>query len=217
MFRDGDGVAFLGNEGTMKSALGPDIYTDWGVNHEIGHVMQMSPQLTWGGMTEVSNNLFTMYVARKAGQPSRLSKSKNYEKAREIFINAEKKPFIMNAGGPFEKLVPFWQLYLYAEEKGYPDFYADLMEHMRNNPDKGKGDASINNMYEFIKVSCDLLQTDLTDFFEKWGFFVTGTYDIGDYANYHFVVTDKIVQETKDYIAGKKYAKPTKDITLLTD
>lgn len=43
MFRDGDGVAFLGNEGTMKSALGPDIYTDWGVNHEIGHVMQMSP------------------------------------------------------------------------------------------------------------------------------------------------------------------------------
>lgn len=217
MFRDGDGVAFLGNEGTMKSALGPDIYTDWGVNHEIGHVMQMSPQLTWGGMTEVSNNLFTMYVARKAGQPSRLSKSKNYEKAREIFINAEKKPFIMNAGGPFEKLVPFWQLYLYAEEKGYPDFYADLMEHMRNNPDKGKGDASINNMYEFIKVSCDLLQTDLTDFFEKWGFFVTGTYDIGDYANYHFVVTDKMVQETKDYIAGKKYAKPTKDITLLTD
>ena len=91
------------------------------------------------------------------------------------------------------------------------------MEHMRNNPDKGKRNASINNMYEFIKVSCDLLQTDLTDFFEKWGFFVTGTYDINDYANYHFEVTDKMVQDTKDYIAGKKYQKPTKDITLLTD
>lgn len=80
MFRDGDGVAFLGNESTMKSALGPDIYKDWGVNHEIGHVMQMSPQLTWGGMTEVSNNLFTMYVATLAGQPSRLSKSKTTTK-----------------------------------------------------------------------------------------------------------------------------------------
>lgn len=28
MFRDGDGVAFLGNESTMKSALGPDISKD---------------------------------------------------------------------------------------------------------------------------------------------------------------------------------------------
>lgn len=75
MFRDGDGVAFLGNEGTMKSAVGPDISRDWGVNHEIGHVMQMRPQLTWGGMTEVSNNLFTMYVTTQLGSSSRLSKT----------------------------------------------------------------------------------------------------------------------------------------------
>lgn len=178
MFRDGDGVAFLGNESTMKSALGPDIYKDWGVNHEIGHVMQMSPQLTWGGMTEVSNNLFTMYVATLAGQPSRLSKSKNYDKAFKEVLEAEKKPFIMCVGDPFQKLVPFWQLYLYAKEKGYNDFYADLMEYMRNHPHKGTGNASIHNMYEFAKVSCDLLKTDLTDFFQAWGFFETGKFNI---------------------------------------
>lgn len=217
MFRDGDGVAFLGNDGTMKSALGPNIYSDWGVNHEIGHVMQMSPQLTWGGMTEVSNNLFTMYVARQAGQPSRLSKYKNYDHARKNIIETAEKPFIMCVKDPFEKLVPFWQLYLFAQEKGYPDFYADLMEYMRNHPDKGKGNASINNMYEFIKISCDLLQTDLTAFFESWGFFVTGTFDVGDYANYRFNITDKMVKETKDYIAAKAYPKPEKDLTKLTD
>lgn len=217
MFRDGDGVAFLGNDGTMKSALGPDIYKDWGVNHEIGHVMQMRPQLTWGGMTEVSNNLFTMYVARQAGQPSRLSKSHNYEHAHKNVVEAAEKPFIMCVKDPFEKLVPFWQLYLYAQEKGYKDFYADLMEYMRTHPDKGHGNASINNMYEFAKVSCDLLKTDLTDFFEAWGFFVTGTFEVGDYANYRFEITPKMVEDTKKYIASKHYPKPEKDLTLLTD
>lgn len=217
MFRDGDGVAFLGNEGTMKSAVGAEIYTDWGVNHEIGHVMQMSPQLTWGGMTEVSNNLFTMYVTTLAGKPSRLSEAKNYEAAFKSVLDAEEKPFIMCVGDPFQKLVPFWQLYLYAKEKGYADFYADLMEYMRNHPHKGTGNASINNMYEFAKVTCDLLKTDLTDFFEAWGFFVTGTFDIGDYANYRFEITPKMVEETKKYIASKKYPKPEKDVTRLMD
>lgn len=215
MFRDGDGVAFLGDESTMKSALGPDIYTDWGVNHEIGHVMQMEPQLTWGGMTEVSNNLFTMYVTTQAGKPSRLSK--NYENAIRNVIEAEQKPFIMCVNDPFEKLVPFWQLHLYAQEKGYPDFYADLMEYMRAYPHKGTGNASINNMYEFIKVSCDLLKTDLTDFFEAWRFFVTGTFEVNDYANYKFNVTPEMVEEAKRYIASKNYPKPEKDITRLTD
>lgn len=217
MFRDGDGVAFLGNDNTMKSALGENIYSDWGVNHEIGHVMQMRPQLTWGGMTEVSNNLFTMYVASEAGKPSRLSKSKNYENAFANVLDAKEKPFIMCVGDPFEKLVPFWQIHLYAKEKGYKDFYADLMEHMRNHPHKGTGNSSINNMYEYAKTTCDLLKTDLTDFFEAWGFFVTGEFHIGDYANYHFKVTPEMVKETKDYIASKKYPKPTKDVTRLTD
>ena len=217
MFRDGDGVAFLGNEGTMKSALGPDIYTDWGVNHEIGHVMQMSPQLTWGGMTEVSNNLFTMYVASEAGKPSRLRVEKNYENAFAHVLDAEQKPFIMCVDNPFEKLVPFWQLHLYARQKGYKDFYADLMEHMRNHPDKGRGNASINNMYEFVKVACDLLKTDLTDFFEAWGFFVTGTFKVDDYGRYTFSVTPQMVADTKRYIAEKKYPEPAEAIMRLTD
>ena len=118
---------------------------------------------------------------------------------------------------PFEKLVPFWQIYLYAKEKGYADFYADLMEHMRNTPHKGTGNQSINNMYEYAKATCDLLKTDLTDFFEAWGFFVTGEFRIGDYANYDFKVTPEMVEDTRKYIASKKYPKPDKDVTRLTD
>ena len=217
MFRDGDGVAFLGNEGTMRSALGPDISKDWGVNHEIGHVLQMKPQLTWGGMGEVSNNLFTMFVTTQEGKPSRLTVSRNYENARKRIVEAADKPFIMCVSDPFEKLVPFWQLHLYAQKKGCMDFYADVMEYMRTHPDKGRGNASVNNMYEFVKVACDLLQTDLTDFFEAWGFFVPGKYEIGDYGTYHFDVTPDRVADVKRYIASRHYPEPEQDITLLTD
>lgn len=217
MFRDGDGVAFLGNEGTMKMAIGPQVTTNWGVNHEIGHVMQMRPQMTWGGMTEVSNNLFSMYATMNLGSPSRLAKHNIYDAAFKQVLDADTTKFILAVGDPFHKLVPFWQLQIYFTGKGYTDFYADLMEHMRTHPHKGTRNASIHNMYEFIKVCCDLTKTDLTEFFDKWGFFETGKYTINDYSRYDFDITPKMVDEVKQYIASKNYPKPDKDITRLTD
>lgn len=217
MFRDGDGVAFEGTPGTMKAAIGDEVVNSWGIHHEIGHVMQMRPQLTWGGMTEVSNNLFSMYGTMTLGAPSRLSNRKIYDVAFEKVLNAPQKQFIMCVGDPFHKLVPFWQLQIYANQKGYNDFYADLIEHLRNNVHLGTGNSSINNMYEFIKLSCDLLKTDLTAFYDAWGFFETGNFNVKDYANYDFEVTPKMIDETKQYIASKKYPEPNVDITLLTD
>lgn len=217
MFRDGDGVAFEGTENTMKAAIGTTVVTDWGIHHEIGHVMQMRPQLTWGGMTEVSNNLFSMYGTKSLGAPSRLGNRKIYNAAFSKVLDAPEKTFIMSVKDPFHKLIPFWQLQVYFAGKGYKDFYADLMEYMRTHPHKGTGNASIHNMYEFVKLCCDLTQTDLIDFFDTWGFFVTGTFKIGDYANYIFNVTPEMVDETKAYVAAKKYPKPDKDISRLTD
>lgn len=217
MFRDGDGVAFEGTENTMKAAISAAVVKDWGIHHEIGHVMQMRPQLTWGGMTEVSNNLFSMYGTESLGAPSRLSDRKIYEVAFTKVLDAPEKTFILSVGDPFHKLVPFWQLQVHFAGKGYKDFYADLMEYMRTHPHKGTGDASIHNMYEFVKVCCDLTKTDLTGFFDTWGFFETGTFKIGDYANYTFEVTPTMVKETKDYIASKNYPKPEGDISRLTD
>lgn len=72
-------------------------------------------------------------------------------------------------------------------------------------------------MYEYVKLACDLLKTDLTEFFEAWGFFVTGRFEIGDYANYTFDVTPEMIDEVKDYIASRNYPAPNSDLTLLTD
>ena len=179
--------------------------------------MQMRPWLTWGGMTEVSNNLFSVYGTMSLGDSSRLSKRHIYEVAFSKVLNAPEKQFIMCVKDPFHKLIPFWQIQIYADKIGYKDFYADLMEHLRNQPHKGAGNASIHNMYEYIKLCCDFLKTDLTDFFDAWGFFQTGKFHVGDYGNYDFEVTPKMIEETKHYIASKNYPKPSMDVTKLTD
>lgn len=221
MFRDQDGVAYLGDERTMKMVADPSVVISgdpcWGFNHEVGHVMQMSPQMTWGGMTEISNNIFTMYVTTSLGVDSRLKAQNNYEKARQTIIESSPKISYLKSGDLFNSLIPFWQLHLYFTQNGHPDFYADVMEEMRNRPDSGRGNKSINNMFEFMKISCDITQTDLTDFFDQWGFFFVGTLEINDYARYNFEITQKMVDDTKEYIASKKYKKPAKDITLVTD
>lgn len=217
MFRDGDGVAYLGDKGTMKMVADPATVISgdpcWGFSHEVGHVMQLSPQITWGGMTEVSNNIFSMYTTTMLGNSSRLKNQKSYEAARKNIIGSTPQKSYLQSGDAFQSLVPFWQLHLHFTKNGFPDFYADVMETMRTQPDAGRGNKSINNMFEFIKICCDVTKTDLTDFFDKWGFFYVGQMEINDYAKYSFDITQKMVDDTKAYITSKNYSKPSVDIT----
>ncbi|MAN35996.1 MAG: peptidase M60, partial [Opitutae bacterium] len=83
--------------------------------------------------------------------------------------------------------------------------------------DAGRGNDSIRNQFQFIRICCDVGETDLTDFFEKWGFFYVGEIKLKDYRNYHFVVTEEMVAETKAYITRKNYRKPAEDPSLLSD
>jgi hypothetical protein len=217
MFRDGDGVAYLGNKGTMRMVADPAVVITgdpcWGFCHEVGHALQMR-QITWGGMTEVSCNLFSLYTGGCMGNPSRLKEQNQYATARKKIIEAETKQSLLNDTDVFDRLVPFWQLHLYFTRNGKPDFYADVMEKMRNCPDAGSGNDSIRNQFEFVKFSCDVAQLDLTDFFDKWGFFWTGEVTVNDYGKYHYTITQQMVDEAKASIANKKYKKPGQDITL---
>ena len=221
MFRDSDGVAYLGNKATMRMVADPKVVITgdpcWGFCHEVGHALQMHPQMTWGGMTEVSNNIFTMYTTTKMGNKSRLERQKNYASARKNIIEAHPRKSFLTCENVFDRLVPFWQLHLYFARNGRPDFYADVMEEMRRRPDAGRGDDSIRNQFEFVKLCCDVAKLDLTDFFDKWGFFWVGDILVKDYGVYNYTVTQQMVDETKSYIARKEYKKPTEDITLIKD
>ena len=218
MFRDGDGVAYLGNKGTMRMVADPSVVIVgdpcWGFCHEVGHALQMRPQMTWGGMTEVSNNIFSMYTSAKMGNVSRLKRQRNYASARRNIIEASPKVSYLSVRNVFDRLVPFWQLHLHFSRNGRPDFYADVMEEMRRRPDAGRGNDSIRNQFEFVKICCDAARLDLTDFFDKWGFFWVGTLTVRDYRTYNYKITQQMVDDTKSYIAKKKYKKPAVDITL---
>lgn len=220
MFRDGDGVAYLGNKNTMRMVADPSVVVKgdpcWGFSHEVGHVLQMR-QITWGGLGEVSNNIFSMYTTTALGNPSRLKNQKNYASARKNIIEADPKISYLACKDVFDRLVPFWQLHLYFSRHGRPDFYADVMEEMRRRDDAGKGNDSIRNQFEFIKICCDVGKTDLTDFFDQWGFFWVGELEIGDYGNYRFTITQQMLDDTKAYIAKKRYPKPVEDITRIED
>ena len=221
MFRDGDGVAYLGNKGTMRMVANPEVVITgdpcWGFSHETGHVLQMGPQMTWGGMTEVSCNFFSMYTGGKLGNPSRLKAQKNYASARKNIIEASPRKSLLDGTDVFDRLVPFWQLHLYFACHGRPDFYADVMEQMRRRPDAGKGKDSIRNQFEFVKLCCDVSKLDLTDFFEKWGFFWVGELSVNDYGKFKYTITQQMVDETRSYIAKQGYQKPTEDLTLIEE
>ncbi len=91
------------------------------------------------------------------------------------------------------------------------------MEEMRLRPDGGRGNDSIRNQFEFVKICCDVAKLDLTDFFDKWGFFWVGDMTVKDYRTYRYEITQEMVDDVKSYIANKKYKKPSEDITLVED
>ena len=231
MFRDGDGMAFV--DGAMDKVADPKKVTTtevWGIAHEMGHVFQMIPQMTWVGMTEVSNNILSMYCQNKLGNKSRLIDEGRYKDAREHILDkgisymafpglAPKDANQYGENGKstnvFERLVPFWQLYLYFKEQGYEDFYPDLMIAMRKQEPLGGNDPnkSYLNMLEFCRLACMVSKTDLTDFFQRWGFFYVGDINVVDYSRCTYQVTQKEIDALKDEIAGMKFPKPVKDIT----
>jgi len=233
MFRDGDGMAFV--DDAMEKVADPHKVTTtecWGIAHEMGHVFQMYPQMTWVGMTEVSNNILTMYCQTKLGNKSRLVEESRYKDAKEHILDKGisylafpgKAPKDANVYGEdgkstnvFERLVPFWQLYLYFKEQGYEDFYPDLMIAMRKQEPLGGNDRnkSYLNMLEFCRLACIVSKTDLTEFFQRWGFFYIGEIDVVDYSSCTYQVTQNEIDTLKDEIAGLKLPKPIKDITTI--
>ena len=108
---------------------------------------------------------------------------------------------------PFFKLVPLWQLYLYnTKVMDRKDFYPDVYHKLRTMPELSDdhGVQQIN----FVKVCCDAAQEDLTEFFEKWGFFTICDEVIDDYGDKRLTVTEEMVKEAKEY--ASQYKKPEK-------
>lgn len=237
MFRDGDGVAYMGSDpgNAMPMVVDPSrvIVGDpcWGFSHEVGHVHQLRPYFNWGGLGEVSNNIFSLYVTTSFGNKSRIFEQKNYAKSRESIIDGNIS--YLQDGDVFNRVVPFWQLQLYFAGIGKnPDFYPDLFEAFRQQGEAsreegrsprragGWGDRGNNpaqHQLNFVKTACEVSKTDLTDFFDQYGFFFVGAFDYNDYGNYSYKMSQEMVDNCKAEIKAMNLPKPKVDISTLED
>ena len=189
----------------------------WGPAHEVGHCNQTRPGLRWTGMTEVTNNIHSMYIQTSWGNTSRLESGSNniYDIASRNLLNkgvALNAPALTDVEGSgnqhLVRLVPFWQLKLYLHDVlGKTDFYKDLYERVRNQDDS-KITSQGAHQLEFVKSACEVAQLDLTVFFEAWGFLTPIDAIVEDYSSSRFVITAAQINQVKTDIATKNYPKP---------
>lgn len=201
------------NENTLSGILDVEQFESgesiWGPAHEVGHMHQTRPGLKWDGLTEVTNNIYALYVQTSFGIRSRLLTEKidgsydvhRYEKAFTSIIAGGK---VYNVDEDvFCKLVPFWQLQLYATKvAGCPDFYPDLHQRVREMIDPVGDEQNGVCQMHFVEQCCELLQQDLTDFFQAWGFLKEVDEEIDDYGKKRFWITGEQVATTKSKIAA---------------
>lgn len=197
--------------GTMEDVANPDNLraSPWGPAHEVGHTFQTRPGFRWLGMTEVTNNVHSLYVQTQWGNPSRLE-SENMGRYNNRYEKAYHSFFVKNTTHPAEddvfcKLVSLWQLQLYfANAKGEADTYKDLYEKIRVSPDKpNAGEQQL----EFVKNMSEITKTDLTGFFQKWGYLTPVDMEIDDYGKERIKITQKQVDDLVGEIKSKGYSE----------
>lgn len=203
------------SEPTMAKILDPNKLTGgdiWGPAHEMGHIHQTRPGFKWAGMTEVSNNVLSLYVQKCFGNKARLENAddKRYNSIYEQSLHEIVVPHIAHgAAGDnafFQKLVPFWQLQLYcAGVKGKNDFYKDIYEAIRVNVDPS---TSGKCQLAFVKLCCEMAGEDLTDFFQTWGLLKPVQLTINDYGNKDMTITQEEVETTLAEIKALGLTKP---------
>lgn len=197
----------------------------WGPAHEVGHSNQTRPGLKWNGMTEVTNNILSMYIQQVNGVESRLERKGDYTAAMSsAFVN--KMPHIdiswpSNQGeNLFCQLVPFWQLYLYLTKvANKPDFYKDLYEEIRNtDPQIENARNAGEHQLEFAYTCSKIAKLDLTDFFENWGFIrevkkISVDYDVPG----TFDIKAQDIADIKARIKALGYQKPPHDFKYICE
>jgi hypothetical protein len=157
----------------------------WGPAHEIGHVNQLRPALSWQHMGEVTNNIFSLYIQTTVfGNIAGILRREYNNAYRRFFGEGQlyTDPDVLNIyNDVMSRLVPLWQLYLYFSKAGYykaaapEDFYKDLMEALRTDPAYNgvTGDDVRFCMDRFVWHVSKVSRTNMVKFFNDYGFDVS--------------------------------------------
>lgn len=197
----------------------------WGPAHEIGHVHQGA--INWASTTESSNNLFSNYTIYKFVQNcSRGTElavpeyAANVKKATLVFRRCVENKAWCDFGTDYQGEDPEmharmnWQLWNYYHRCGYnPQFFPTLFKLMRENRVSTQDPGENQMMY--ARMACRAANENLTDFFERWGFFVPISMKVNQYGTYNYIVTDAMIKETKEFM--KQFPAPKHAFYYLED
>lgn len=173
----------------------------WGPAHEIGHVHQRA--IDWPSSTESSNNIFSNYVLYKLGKYC--SRGQEISKLAESYRAKKSWPLLGSGTNNSEDtelhMRMQWQLWNYFHRLGnMPDFFPKLFKYLRANPLAAASPGTAQMQY--AKAVCTVANMDMTEFFERWGFF--RTVFIPNYQQYGesmYMVMQPLIDQTKEYMA----------------
>lgn len=209
-----------------------DAGSTWGPNHEIGHNNQYVFEIV--GTSEVSNNAFANMVTFEQGTHTSRGNNMN----NQIIDFENKVPYVLRGEGHYgSKLFSmtrmYFQLFLYAHAAGKcPDFYPRLHEKLRYDRLVGWSVGSwdemdengfyknsvnaLNDQLKFAEACCEILQMDLSEFFESWGFFIPFKNGfVGDYGHHWVFLLEEDAKASKARM--QKYEKKGGHLMFLED
>ncbi len=165
---------FIGMKKTNFTELTEKLDKEWGIWHETGHTHQQR-SWTFGSITEISVNIFSLYVQEKFGLPSRLNtkmggdKVKPFDSARNYLANPDKNYLVINKADYsefFSKLVMFQQL---KSVYGW-NIFKKLHQYFRKQPYVyNPKEADQDKANKFVYAMCVITKNDLVPFFQEWG------------------------------------------------
>ena len=225
------------NNNTLSTIVNYDVITKdagsaWGPNHEIGHNNQYAFEIV--GTSEVSNNALANMVIFTIGTHT----SRGNDPTNQVVDFENKIPYVVRGEKEYgSKLFSmtrmYFQLFLYTYAAGKcPDFYRQLFERLRYDRLVGWGTragdtldsngyyvGSMNALYDqlkFAEICCEILQMDLSEFFEAWGFFIPmKNAFVGDYGHHYVYLHEADINASKARM--QKYAKKGGHLMFLED
>lgn len=176
--------------GTINSKNGTFNYEEmlkgglWEILHEEAHAHQYPVNIA--GLTEVSNNAYCQMVTYEFGA----KRSRGVSTPVMIQLFNEGYTWVDYTRAMNHRNVAhyddclhvanqmFYKLYLYFHVQGHmPDFWPRVADWMRKNGGITKGSSIsnptlyYNDYFKFAQACADVSQTDLSEFFQAYGFF----------------------------------------------
>ena len=200
----------------------------WGPAHEAGHNNQQA--FNWRSTTESSNNLFSNYVIYKFGKYG--SRGAKISDLAASF--AEHRPWALYGNNssyqsedPELHMRMNWQLWNYYHRCGFQeDFFPTFMRLLREDPIPSAFAAeyfkSVNEdlgacQLKIYEKACEAAQTDLTEFFQVWGFFERINQSYNQYGSALYKVDNSMIASSQARVKAKGYTKPVPPIQYIED